>query len=96
MEGDGAVPVKLHLDEMHHILRVKEVFEDGSEQQDGKKIDKLSKKTSKVIARWSLNLTADSGVWDSSGHHDTHQIEEYKKAARNLGIGEGEKAPHSQ
>ena len=97
MEGHGAVPVKLNLDEMHHILRVKESCEDGSEQQHGKQIDKLSKKTSNVRARWSLRLTADGGVWDSSGHHDTNQIEEYKKAARNLGKdGGGEKAPRSQ
>ena len=96
MEGHGAVPVKLNLDEMHHILRIKESCEDGSEQQQGKQIDKLSQKTSNVRARWSLRLTADGGVWDSSGHHDTNQIEEYKKAARNLGEDSGEKAPHSQ
>ena len=31
MEGHGAVPVKLNLDEMHQILRVKEACEDSSE-----------------------------------------------------------------
>ena len=96
MEGHGAVPVKLNLDEMHKILRVKDACEDGSEQQDGKQDDKLARKTSSVRARWSLKLTADGGAWDSSGHHDTNQIEEYKKAARNLGRDAGEKAPHSQ
>ena len=96
MEGHGAVPVKLNLDEMHHILRIKESCEDGSEQQKGKQIDKWAQKTFNVRATFSLRLTEGDGVWDSSGHHDTNQIEEYKKAARNLGKAAGEKAPHSQ
>ena len=90
------MPVKLNLDEMHKILRIKEDYEDGSEQHNEKQIDKLSKKTSNVRARWSLKLAAGGGVWDSSGHHDTNQIDEYKKAARNLGRDAGEKASHSQ
>ena len=45
---------------------------------------------------FSLRLTEGDGVWDSSGHHDTNQIEEYKKAARNLGKDAGEKAPRFQ
>ena len=87
MEGHGAVPVKLNLDEMHQILRINEDGEDGS---------KLSKKTCNARARWSLKLTAEGGAWDSSGHHDTNQIEEYKKSARDLGRRVGEKAPRSQ
>ena len=39
---------------------------------------------------------ADGAVWDSSGHIDTNKIEEYKKAARNLGRDAGEKAPRFQ
>ena len=98
MEGHGAVPVKLNLDEMRHILRIKESCEDGSEQQQDKQNDKLAKKTFSVRAAFSLKggLTEGEEVWDSSGHHDTNQIEEYKKAARNLGKAAGEKAPHSQ
>ena len=56
-----------------------------SAQQDGKQIDKLSKHISNVGARWSLKLTADGGIFDSSGHHDTNLIKEYKTAARRLG-----------
>ena len=96
MEGHGAAPVKLKLNEMHQILRINEDGEDGSEKQNDKQIDKLSKKTSNVRARWSLKLTAEGGVWDSSGHHDTNRIEEYKKSARDLGRRAGEKAPRSQ
>ena len=100
MEGDGAESVKLNLDETHRILRIKEACEEDSEQQDGKQIDKLWRKTTNVRAKWSLKLTggdgADGAVWDSSGHIDTNQIEEYKKAARNLGRDAGEKAPRFQ
>ena len=94
------MPLKLNLDEMHEILRNKEACEDGSEQHNEKQIGKLSKETSNERAKWSLKLAADGGadggVWDSSGHHDTNQIDEYKKAARNLGRHAGEKASHSQ
>jgi len=97
MEGHGADPVKLKLDELHQILRVKEAREDDSEQKNDKQIDKLSEKTANVIARWCQPLSAGDGEkWDYSGHHDTNKIDEYKQAARNLGRDAGEKAPHSQ
>ena len=97
MEGDGAEAVKLNLDETHRILRLKEDCEDDSKQKDGKQIDKLARTTSTVRARYGLTLGgADGAAWDSSGHIDTNQIEEYKKAARNLGKDAGEKAPRFQ
>jgi hypothetical protein len=100
MEGCGADPVKLKLDDLHQILRVKEAHEDDSEQKDEKTTDKLSKKTYSVRARWSVNFKDEDRVkgsaWDSSGNRDTNQIEEYKTAARNLGRNAGEQAPHSQ
>ena len=97
MEGDGAKAVKLDLDETHRILRLKEDCEDDSKQKDGKQIDKLARTTSTVRARYGLTLGgADGAAWDSSGHIDTNQIEEYKKAARNLGKDAGEKAPRFQ
>ena len=97
MEGHGADPVKLKLDELHEILRVKEACGDDSEQKNDKQIDKLSKKTANVRARWSQPLSAGDGEkWDYSGHHDTNKIDEYKKAARDLGRDAGKKAAHSQ
>ena len=97
MEGHGADPVKLKLDDLHQILRVKEACEDDSEQKKEKEIDKLSKKTYSVRARWSVNFSdADGEAWDSSGHRDTNQIEEYKTAAKSLGRNGGEQAPRSQ
>ena len=96
MEGHGADPMKLKLDDLHQILRVKEACEDDSEQKNEKEIDKLSKKTYSVRARWSVKFTAEGGAWDSSGHRDTNQIEEYKTAAKNLGRNAGEQAPRSQ
>ena len=97
MEGYGADPVKLKLEDLHQILRVKEACEDDSEQKNEKEIDKLGKKTYSVRARWSVNFNdGDGGAWDSSGHRDTNQIEEYKTAAKNLGRNAGEQAPRSQ
>ena len=92
--------MKLNLDETHRILRIQEACEDDSKQQDGKQIDKLARTTSTVRARYGVKLSteggADDAAWDSSGHIDTNQIEEYKKAARNLGKDAGEKAPRFQ
>ena len=89
--------MKLKLDDLHQILRTKEACEDDSEQKKEKEIDKLSKKTFSVRARWSVNFSdADGVAWDSSGHRDTNQIEEYKTAAKNLGRNAGEQAPRSQ
>ena len=96
MEGYGADPVKLKFDDLHQILRAAEACEDDSEQINEKEIDKLSKKTYSVRARWSVKFTADGGAWDSSGHRDTNQIEEYKTAAKNVGRNAGEQAPRSQ
>jgi len=54
----------------------------------------LSLQTSSVIARWSVKFTdSDGGAWDSSGHRDTNQIEEYKTAAKNLGRNAEDQTP---
>ena len=94
MEGHGADPMKIKLDDLHQILRISEACENDSQQQKEEQIDKLSLQTSSVIARWSVKFTdSDGGAWDSSGHRDTNQIEEYKTAAKNLGRNAEDQAP---
>ena len=89
--------MKIKLDDLHQILRINEAFEDDSQQQREEQIDKLSQQTSSVRARWSVSFRdSDGRPWDSSGHRDTNQIEEYKTAAKNLGRNAGDQAPRSQ
>ena len=65
-----------------------------SSEKKEEQIDKLSQQTSSVRARWSVKFTdSDGGAWDSSGHRDTNQIEEYKTAAKNLGRNAEDQAP---
>ena len=97
MEGHGADPMKIKLDDLHQILRISEECENDSQQKKEEQIDKLSLQTSSVIARWSVKFPdSDGRPWDSSGHRDTNQIEEYKTAAKNLGRNAGDQAPRSQ
>ena len=97
MERHGADPMKLKLEDLHQILRVKETSEDESEQKKRKKIDKLAQRTRSVRARWSVNFNRDEGgAWDSSGHRDTNRIEEYNTAAKHLRRKAREQAPRSQ
>ena len=96
MEGHGADPVKIKVDDLHQILRIKDACENDSEQQNEKQNDKLSQKTSSVRSRWSVKLSNGEGAWDFSGHRDTNQIEEYKTAAKSLGRNAGDQAPRSQ
>ena len=94
MEGHRAAPMKIKLDDLHQLLRISEERENDSQQQKEEQIDKLSLQTSSVRARWSADFRdSDGGAWDSSGHRDTNQIEEYKTAAKNLGRNAEDQAP---
>ena len=42
---------------------------------------------------YNTRKDSDGGAWDSSGHRDTNQIEEYKTAAKNLGRNAEDQAP---
>ena len=95
MEGNGAVAVKVSLDDAHDILRLKTEGEDGSKEDTGKEISKRQKKsTGRRSKKWSGDLNRD-GPWDSSGNIETSLIEEYKKAARSLAKNSGDKAQRS-
>ena len=97
MEGHGADPMKIKLDDLHQILRINEACENDSQQQKEEQIDKLSQQTSSVRTRWSVSFrNSDDKPWDFSGHRDTNQIEEYKTAAKNLGRNAGDQAPRGQ
>ena len=95
MEGNGAVAVKVSLDDAHDILRLKTEGEDGTKEDTGKEISKRQKKsTGRRSKKWSGDLNRD-GPWDSSGNIETSLIEEYKKAARSLAKNSGDKAQRS-
>ena len=97
MEGHGADPVKIKLDELHQILRIKKDREDDSGEPREEPIDKTSKQTLSVRTRWHTTIdNHDGAAWDFSGHRDTNQIEEYKTAAKNLGKNKGDQAQRSQ
>ena len=61
MEGHGADPMKIKLDDLHQILRISEECENDSQQQKEEQIDKLSLQTSSVIARWSVKFPDSDG-----------------------------------
>lgn len=95
MEGNGAVAVKVSLDDAHDILRLKtEEGEDSSAEENDKEISKRKKNSTGKRGKWSGNFNRD-GPWDSSGNIETNRIEEYKKAARGLAKKDGEKALNS-
>ena len=94
MEGNGAVAVKVSLDDAHDILRLKTEGEDGSAEDNGKVMSKRQKKSTGTQSKWSGKFNRD-GPWDSSGNIETNRIEEYKKAARVLAKNSGDKAPSS-
>lgn len=96
LEGHGAVPVKVGLDEAHRIIRSEADGQDASAQGNVTAAKRL-KNTKGVLAHWSTKSRSSpsEGTWDCSGNHDTNQIEEYKKAAISFGKAHGDKALRS-